>query len=170
MLTHCKANLFQIKNLLSELTDEQYKQSLTVFSGSSIGQHTRHILEFYDCLRKGVSDGTVNYDLRVRDLRLEQSRQFAMQNIDALCADFLRQAHDTPMILEADFNTENSDFVTIKSSFYRELAYCLEHSIHHQALLKIGVIALGLSHCIPADFGVASSTIRHQKNTTVCVQ
>jgi uncharacterized damage-inducible protein DinB len=170
MLTHCKNNLFQIKNLLSALSDEQYRQPLSVFSGSSIGQHTRHILEFYDCLQKGVSTGKVNYDLRERDLRLEQSRQFAIENINGLCTDFLRQANDTPMILEADFNSENSDFVTIKSSFYRELAYCLEHSIHHQALLKIGVLALGLADCIPNDFGVASSTIRHKKNISVCVQ
>lgn len=170
MLTHCKNNLFQIKNLLEALNDEQYRQPLSVFSGSSIGQHTRHIIEFYDCLRKGMTGGKVNYDLRERDLRLENNRNFAMSQIDFLCKIFLHQARDIPMILEADFDTKNSDFVTINSSFYRELAYCLEHSIHHQALLKIGVLALGLSHCIPTDFGVAASTIRHKKDTKVCVQ
>jgi hypothetical protein len=170
MLTYCKNNLQQIKNLLVKLSDKQFTQALPIFSGSSIGQHTRHILEFYACLEQGLLSGTVNYDLRKRDLRLESDRQIAIETIDAICADFLRQTTDMPMVLEADFNTNYSSFIAIHSSFYRELAYCLEHSIHHQALLKIGVISLDLQHILHADFGIAPSTIRHKKEALVCVQ
>jgi hypothetical protein len=170
MLTHCQINLQQIKNLLSKLSTEQYIQPLPVFSGSSIGQHTRHILEFYSCLQEGMHTGVVNYDLRKRDISLENNRSVAIAKIDALCSSFLIKTADIPMILEADFNSEGGAFLGMKSSLYRELAYCLEHSIHHQALLKIGFISLGLQHCINSDFGVASSTIRHQKQAETCVQ
>ena len=164
MYQYCKTNLLQIKTLLAALTDEQYSKPLAVFSGSSIGQHTRHILEFYACLEQGVSVQKVNYDLRKRDLRLEQNRQFTMSQIDDLCKYFLSDVKDCAIVLEADFDTESDDFLCINSSFYRELAYCLEHSIHHQALLKIGVLSLGLGACLPPHFGVAPSTIRHEKS------
>ena len=50
----------------------------------------------------------------------------------------------------------------VKSSFERELLYCLDHAIHHQALIKIGLKELELSHLVSPDFGVAYSTLRYR--------
>ena len=50
----------------------------------------------------------------------------------------------------------------MKSSFERELLYCLDHAIHHQALIKIGLKELHLSHLVSPDFGVAYSTLRYR--------
>jgi uncharacterized damage-inducible protein DinB len=67
-------------------------------------------------------------------------------------------------MLEADYTIDGSTTNTVNSSVGRELAYCIEHSIHHQALIKAGLFATGLPDLIDKDFGVAYSTIRYRKN------
>jgi len=46
------------------------------------------------------------------------------------------------------------------SSFGRELAFLLSHTVHHQAL--IAVICRQLNVPLAAEFGVASATLRHR--------
>ena len=40
----------QIKELLDTIDNEMFCQPLTTFNGSSVGQHIRHIIDFYLCL------------------------------------------------------------------------------------------------------------------------
>ena len=47
---------------------------------------------------------------------------------------------------------------SVDSNVQRELAFNLEHAIHHQALIKIGLNQLG-QH-MESGFGVAPSTLR----------
>jgi hypothetical protein len=54
----------QLKDLLSTMDTAQYTQPLTVFSGSSVGQHVRHTVEFFQCFILGLEDGVVDYDAR----------------------------------------------------------------------------------------------------------
>jgi len=42
-----KENLIQIKDLLGNITAAHYTTKPEILSGASIGQHVRHILEFY---------------------------------------------------------------------------------------------------------------------------
>ena len=53
----------------------------------------------------------------------------------------------------------------MKSSFYRELSYNIEHAIHHMALLKVAVKQTLTYISLPENFGVASSTIRYRAST-----
>ena len=39
--------------------------------------HTRHIIEFYQCLIEQASEGQINYDSRKRDVRIESDPAFA---------------------------------------------------------------------------------------------
>ena len=48
----------------------------------------------------------------------------------------------------------------IESSFERELVYCLEHSIHHKALIKVALREYALTHLVSNSFGVAPSTLK----------
>lgn len=50
-----------------------------------------------------------------------------------------------------------------KTFINRELAYCLEHSIHHQALIKVGLKEQNIENLIDENFGVAPATIRHKQ-------
>lgn len=163
MVTYCKNNLREIKQLIASLNTEQYTHKSSLLSGASIGQHVRHILEFYLCLIYGIKVGKVNYDKRERDLKIEMDLTFAAYTIDKICSNLPTSNHDLEILLEGNFSSNEGEITTIKTSFNRELAYCLEHSIHHQALIKIGLIEQQVAHLVGDDFGVAPATIRYKE-------
>lgn len=151
MINECLENLSDLKNLLKQLDTLGFTTKLNVFSGGTLGQHTRHIVEFY----KSVifcTDGELFYDKRERNYLLESDLNFCSAQIDALILALSSLKNlDSPVTVYTDFGEFNS-------SFERELLYVLEHSIHHQALIKIGLMELGLSDLVSPDFGVAPST------------
>ena len=62
----------QLCSLLTQLSEEQYQAPLDLFNGSSIGQHTRHIIEFYQCLNASFQqEVSVCYEERKRNLAIE---------------------------------------------------------------------------------------------------
>jgi len=164
MKQYCIENLLELRRLISLFDEEKYQSKLQILSNSSIGQHLRHVLEFYRCIIKGASDGSVNYDNRERDLNLEQSPELAISFIDQICDDIPHLNGTQEILLGANFSHNGEVLDMIKSSIERELVYCLEHSIHHQALIKIGLIDQKMDHLIDQSFGIAPSTIRHQQS------
>jgi uncharacterized damage-inducible protein DinB len=167
MIEHCTFNLDQLKSFLSSIDNENYTFHIHSLGNSSIGQHTRHILEFYHCLITGCASAKVDYDSRERSMTLETSTFAAIEFINEISAK-LANLSDKNIELFGDFSIEGSlDNNAIQSSVYRELAYCLEHSIHHQALIKVALIELKQVSIIDDTFGVAPATIRHR---TSCVQ
>lgn len=168
MTGHIINNLVEINDLLKGLTQEQYNRQLEILSNASIGQHVRHILEFYQCLFKGEQSKEVNYDSRQRDLKLESDVHFASKTIDDIINALLDIKADFAVTFVADYSTvEDQKPTLIQSSFYRELAYNLEHSIHHQALIKVAITEMQLTSLVKNTFGYAPSTIRHIK---ICAQ
>jgi hypothetical protein len=69
---------------------------------------------------------------------------------------------DKEMILEASYSDVETEPLRIPTNYYREVAYNLEHTIHHMALIRVGIREVS-SVELPADFGVASSTIKYRK-------
>jgi uncharacterized damage-inducible protein DinB len=163
MITFCSDNLKEIKSMINSMDNEQYTAKSALLSNSSIGQHVRHILEFYICLLDGYHKGVVNYDKRERNISIEIDNDFASNSIDSIIENFEGIGEDAPLQLEASFNGIIDDVIIIKSSIARELAYCLEHSIHHQALIKIGLHELKCDSLVNSNFGVAPATIRYKK-------
>ena len=167
MIEYCIENLQQIKVLLEGLSDENFQKRTDTLFSSTIGQHIRHILEFYICLLGGTESGIINYDNREREKKLECATSFSIVTISDVISKLKAIPADKPLKVEANFNNETGNISVLKSSLNRELAYCLEHSVHHQALIKT---ALKEHHClelIDKNFGVAASTIR---NRNLCVQ
>ena len=161
-------NLVEINDLLKGLSQEQYNRKLEILTDASIGQHVRHILEFYQCLFKGDETKEVNYDARLRDLKLESDVHFASKTIDGIINALLDIKEDFAVTFVADYSTsQDQKSLQIKSSFFRELAYNLEHSIHHQALIKVAITEMQLTSLVKNTFGYAPSTIRHIK---ICAQ
>ncbi|MDV3616168.1 hypothetical protein CMU80_01735 [Elizabethkingia anophelis] len=161
-------NLSEINNLINKLSQEQYNAKLEVLTQASIGQHVRHIIEFYQCLFDAAHTMEVNYDARQRDLRLETNIHFASDTIENLINILSNVKQDFPVTFFADYSTSDGEApILIQTTFYRELAYNLEHSIHHQALIKVAITAMNLTALIADTFGYAPSTIRHLNK---CVQ
>jgi uncharacterized damage-inducible protein DinB len=163
MKTFCQDNLNEIKKVLQQLTNEQYNFSSNTLFGATIGQHVRHILEFYQSVLAGLKVNTINYDNRKRNLLIETDAPYAIQIIDEINANLKKIKMDKLLVLEGNFCNEEEKPSQIQSSLFRELAYCLEHSIHHQALIKVGLLELNSLSFIDDTFGLAPATIRFRK-------
>ncbi|MDA3954274.1 MAG: hypothetical protein PF485_11550 [Bacteroidales bacterium] len=168
MKTIAQENLEQLRDLLLVISKENYNKKPDVLSGASIGQHIRHILEFYLLLISGSFEGRICYDKRERNLELETNPKIALEAINKIIKGIYLIEENEPLQVEGDFTSSGEQENIIKSSVARELAYCIEHSIHHQALIKAGLIALELKDLTNEHFGVAYSTIRYRNNS--CAQ
>lgn len=160
--TSAKDLLFQLNQVVESCKEEDFARSLPELSGSTFGQHIRHTLEFFICLFDAKNDGVVNYDQRKHDTLIETDKKLAQSVIDSI-VDFLeKNTEDFELIFEANYAISEDTNDSMKSSFYRELSYNIEHAIHHMALLKVAVNQSLAYISLPEHFGVASSTVRYR--------
>ena len=155
--------LLQGLTLLFELGDNTYGRTAGTPFHASIGGHFRHVLEHFQSFIHGLRASEVNYDARERNVRLQSEVTYASV---ATC-DILRVLkHYDSRILRRECKVINSvgygpaKPVEMDSNIGRELAYCIGHAIHHYAIIRLICHEFGLT--LPADFGVAPSTLRHQ--------
>lgn len=151
----------QLEDLLVQLTDEQYQKPCKVLYEASTGQHLRHVIELFTELHKGYDSGTVNYDLRQRNLAIETNREYALDEMKSVLQQMVKPNKD--MELQGDYATEDSELTMVSTNYYRELIYNFEHTIHHMALIKSGLTELP-GVLVPADFGVAMSTLKYRQS------
>jgi len=103
MKTYCKQNLEEIKELILKLSNEEYVYASKLLSEATIGQHTRHILEFYQSIFNQENLNSINYDNRKRNLEIETNRLVAIQMIDEICSNLTSNFSDKQLILEGNF-------------------------------------------------------------------
>ena len=123
---------------------------------ATIGEHVRHVIELFQCLEKGYDTGIVNYEKRKRDHEIENNKELA-----SFLLKEIYQNLDKPnkeILLEAEDYCDPMEIVSISSNYYGELAYNLEHTIHHMALIRVGINEVS-SVKLPKEFGVAYSTV-----------
>jgi hypothetical protein len=152
--------LSQLQEMLEGLTDEEYNRKIEILSSASVGQHTRHIIEFFLELFIGYATGIVDYDKRKRDGGLETNREYARNVLQQVVG--LLDFDNKALTLVVDFGDGGACSCRLPTNFYRELVYNLEHTVHHMALLRIGVNAVA-TISLPVNFGVAMSTIKYMK-------
>lgn len=148
----------QLIDLLNDLDQVVYRDSLRPLHYSTVGQHVRHIVEFYQCLLQSQANGLVNYDARERNIQIEVDKDFTIALLEAIKKQLNLLNSDYPLSLKTQFGADEA--VDVPSSFYRELAYLIEHTIHHLAIIKIGLNEMYPEIKMPQNFGVAHSTIR----------
>ncbi len=149
--------LLELSDLVSKLSDEEYCFPCYDLSNATIGEHTRHIIEMFQCLENQYNNGVVNYDTRKRDYLIQTNTAFAKECITTILNQIERPNKNIQLQQIVD-----GEELLIDSNYHRELLYNLEHCIHHQALIKVAIIQSATVE-IDENFGVARSTIEYRK-------
>ena len=157
LIQSIKNNLSENIELLRQLTNDEFTQKNPELSNATIGEHMRHIIELFGCLLENYDYGLINYDDRKRDVLLQTDKNEAIAIIEKYL--FELDKPNKPLSL-----THNcfSPIELLQTNYFRELIYNLEHSIHHQALIKVALY--NFPHITISDsFGVAPSTLEYRK-------
>ncbi|MEO8517166.1 MAG: DinB family protein [Flavobacterium sp.] len=152
-----KGTLEDLRDLLYQLSDEQYTLPVNYLGNSSVGGHVRHIIELFQCLQDSYDTGLLNYDNRKRDKQIETDPLFAVEVINLIVKSIEKDNRN--LSLEQIIS---GDCILIETNYFREVVYNLEHCIHHQALIKVATYQLENIH-VKENFGVAPSTIEYRK-------
>jgi hypothetical protein len=150
-------NLNELILLLNQLSNANYSNPCPELSQASIGEHTRHIVEMFQCLENQYDSGIVNYDKRARNILLQTDTDFALNQILNIQNNLEKENKSLTLLQIID-----KEEIRIESNYFRELLYNLEHCIHHQALIKVAVLQFE-NITIDHNFGVARSTIEYRK-------
>lgn len=153
------AVLEQITGMLSMLNDAEYAAWLPVLSGASLGEHVRHVIEFFQELETGYRTGIVDYDARKREKALETRREVALLKLHQLAAGL--QAENRSLQLAFKVMPAGT-MHPVETSYERELLHNLDHAVHHMALMKVGISALKVGG-LPQHFGIAAATIEYRR-------
>ncbi|GGD79663.1 hypothetical protein GCM10011514_49560 [Emticicia aquatilis] len=153
------AQLNSLSQLLSKLTNEQYSNKIEHLANSSIGSHTRHIVELVKCLVDGYQKNEIDYINRSRNLSLETDKIQAQNALMQLDSSIRLADKQLRVIVEESVGNEKQEVFT---TFYREIIYNTEHTIHHLALIRVALIEMKLD-LVDANFGIANSTIKYKQ-------
>lgn len=154
--------------LLIALDAEAYARRVPAVFGASIGGHYRHCLDHFASWARGLDADVVDYDHRRRDPRLETDPAFALAQTHEFREMLARLGADAlaaPVRARCEASYAHGASPVTASSFGRELAYAIAHAIHHYALMAVMARLLGVT--LPAEFGVAPSTVAHQRRLAV---
>lgn len=154
-------NVFgQLTESMQQLSQEQYQHPSKVLFNATIGQHVRHVIELFICLNNSYETGTVNYESRKRDPRIETDKSFACDLLEMISNNLDKP--DKNLLLEAAYDEQSDNTVTVTTNYYREIIYNLEHTVHHMALIRVGINEVSAVD-VSEGFGIASSTIKYRK-------
>ena len=152
--------------LLAEISDEHFTRKVPVAFNASIGGHYRHCIDHFRTLLDAAASGDLNYDHRERGTLVENDR-FAALNATRELRESYEQLNPDLLsrLLKVTCKTSyaTSDSQVSPSTVGREVMYAVAHAVHHYAL--IGVMAGIMEVKLPAGFGIAPSTLKHQQET-----
>lgn len=155
--------LDQGERLLTGMDDAAYTRKIPAAFNAAIGGHYRHCLDHFRNLLAAATTGDLNYDHRERDPLIENDR-FAALNATRELREGWRQVmadqlgHALNVTCKTSYTTNGSQ--TAASTVGREIMYVVAHAVHHYALIAIMAALMNLK--LPAGFGVAPSTLKHQ--------
>ena len=154
----------QLTGVLHIFSPQQYIEASGV-KISSIGAHTRHIIEFYQAFFSAVQNTQYQvlcYDNRQRNMLFETSKDAALQELFSIKKKLISLCvTDMDMQVSAVI-VENKPLLTMGTTLNRELFYLLDHMIHHMALIKM--LAEKQEVMLDEGFGLAQSTKVHESS------
>jgi hypothetical protein len=161
LIRACDAILDQLEHVVTQMTAADFGKPSVALSNSTVGQHLRHTIEFFLCLENGFHQGVINYDKRAHDKLIENDKFIALNAIRKIREFVVATTNDAVLRLDVGYDRHTEECVTIQTNYFRELTYNIEHAVHHMALMKIGIREVAAYIKLPADFGIAVSTLRH---------
>lgn len=129
--------------------------------GSTIGMHVRHSLEFFTCITSALEVGAIDYDQRRRNPVLELDIDAVVETIHKITSTLV--SDDRKLLLHTQYPTGP---IVIGTSYFRELVYAIEHSIHHFAMVRVALLEVANLQ-VPPGFGFAFSTLEYMKSQSV---
>lgn len=157
LIPSVRKTLRELSDVIVQLSDDDYCYPCKDLSNATIGEHTRHIIELFQCLISQYESGVVNYDSRKRDTLMQTNTVFA-----ATCITGIANQIDKPnKPLQLQQRVDGIS-LAIETNYHRELLYNLEHCIHHQALIKVALLQIN-SVEVDDNFGVARSTLEYRQ-------
>lgn len=158
--------LDQGEALLAQLSDEDYTRKVAVAFNASVGGHYRHCLDHFRSLLDAAAAGDLNYDCRERGTRVENDRFAALNATRDLREGYERLDPNVlvrPLDVTCKTRYATGASQSSASTVGREIMYAVAHAVHHYALIGIMCGLAGMQ--VPAGFGVAPSTLKHQSET-----
>jgi hypothetical protein len=161
LLELLKNNIHENIQLLRQLSNDEFCRKNPELSHATIGEHMRHIIELLNCLLDNYETNVVNYDLRKREISIQTDVNYAIAVLENQVQK-IDKKNKSLALHHNCFSTTDA----IETNYFREILYNLEHSTHHQALIKVALY--NFPHIIISDsFGVAPSTLAYRNQ---CVQ
>ncbi len=154
----------QIDDLLQQIEPHDYRCPLREFDGSTLGQHFRHILEFFQCLEKGIECGSIDYASRERNMLYEDNPLLTASAFNDFTQLLEPSIEDKSLMVKAEFGGEERPVYS--STLGRELLFVYDHAIHHLAMIKIGIRCHFPAIQIDRDLGVSPSTIKSRQTVS----
>jgi len=150
--------LEQLRDVVALMPKGMYVAQPAARVSGSIGQHVRHCLDHVSAFTAAVSGEALSYDQRLRGTTLEIDPRTAVDEIERL---FVRLERMPPTSLDHQLTLSSLvdvrlPPVTMRTTIARELAFVVQHTIHHCALIAVLVEWQGGR--VPNGFGLAPST------------
>jgi len=158
--------LGQLLDVIDQIDQDDYIKPIPLLNNSTLGKHIRHTLEFFICLKTGLKESKINYDNRDHDTIIETDTILSKTVIEDLVNFIDSIDADKKLTLVCDYSLDNESSTFVETNLNRELAYNIEHAIHHMAIIKIGLKSIADYVEVPEHFGVAISTIKFRRQTS----
>lgn len=168
LIDHNIATLLEAGTLLDSISVDEYCLTDDSKNTSSIGKHIRHVLDHYSCFKNGLALQKINYDHRVRDPRIENDPDFAIENIFDICRSLVDlkekfsekpNISSDPLIVCCSSSPHQPECIETISTIGRELSFLQSHAVHHFALIKLLLQDSKLS--VDENFGIAATTVNY---------
>jgi hypothetical protein len=149
-----------LDSLLTEVAPEVYCARFATDVSGSIGEHVRHCLDHVSALLGADASAMLSYDRRQRGTAVETDPTEAVRQILQLkrgIETWSTRSLDEPIRVTSMISPAG-DAVTGWSTLARELAFVVNHTIHHQAIIGLLLAVHGVE--VPDRFGHSPSTPR----------
>ena len=160
--------LNQTVNLIDSLSQAEYTKPLNVLNDTSVGQHFRHIIEFYVELINGYEKNLICYDDRKRNTDFETNQNNIISKFKAINNKIKSFNLNKSITVKSNHGIDKEGDSLSQSSVLRELIYALDHTVHHLAIIKIAIQTEYKHINLDPNLGVAPSTIKN--NLKLCAQ